>query len=102
MTSGHQTGKHRTALGLEQYEAAYVLRTSENDIRNRLRRGDLSGTRTGRRLCVDAEDVARRIAGDELAVLVLRRLMEGRVAAPRAWEPTVPAPDILLSLKELM
>jgi len=92
----------RPRLALEQHEAAYVLRTSENDVRNRLRRGALRGTRTGRRLCVDADDVARQLAGDELALLVLRRLMEGRLTAPRNWDPAVVAPDLLVSLTELV
>lgn len=89
-------------LALEQHEAAYVLRISENDVRNRLRRGELTSTRTGRRTCVDADDVARKIAGDDLALLILRRVMEGRLTVPRNSDPAVPAPDLLLSLTELI
>lgn len=89
-------------LALEQHEAAYVLRISENDVRNRLRRGALKSTRIGQRMCVDADDVADQIADDELALLILRRLMEGRLDAPRNWDPAVPAPDLLLSLTDLL
>ena len=88
-------------LVLEQHEAAYVLRISENDVRNRLRRGALKGTPLGQRMCVDADDVVRRIADDDLALLILRRLMEGRLTAPRNWDPAVPAPDVLASLTGL-
>jgi hypothetical protein len=89
-------------LALAQHEAAYVLRISENEVRNRLRRGALRGTRSGRQLCVDADELARQIAGDELALLVLRRVMAGRLEVPRNWDPSVPAPDLLASLNQLM
>ena len=95
-------GRAALRLALEQHEAAYVLRISENDVRNRLRRGALKGTRLGQRMCVDADDVAVRIAGDDLALLILRRLMDGRLTAPRNWDPAVPAPDLLVSLTDLL
>ena len=85
-------------LVLEQFEAAYVLRISENDVPSRLRRGALKGRRLGQRMCVNAADVARRIADDDLALLILRRLMEGRLTTPRNRDPAVPAPDVLASL----
>ena len=102
MTGRRETPGVGPRLALEQYEAAYVLRTSENDVRNRLRRGALRGTRTGRRLCVDADDVARQIADDDLALLILRHVMDGRLTVPRSWDPTVPAPDLLASLNQLV
>jgi len=93
ITNSHDAPCTVRRLALEQYEAAYVLRTSENDVRNRLRRGELNGTRTGRRTCVAADDVARKIAGDELALLILPRVMEGRLTVPRNSDPAVPAPN---------
>ena len=53
-------------------------------------------------MCVDAEDVAREIADDELALVIRRRLMEGRPTAPRNWDPAAPAPDLLVSLTDLL
>ena len=102
MTYSHDAPCTGRRLALEQYEAAYVLRISENDVRNRLRRTVLKSTRIGQRMCVDADDVARQIADDDLALLVLQRLMEGRLTAPRNGDPAVPAPDVLVSLTDLL
>jgi hypothetical protein len=96
------SGRTALRLALEQHEAAYVLRISENDVRSRLRRGALKGTRLGQRMCVDADDVATRLGDDDLALLILRRLMEGRLTAPRNWDPAVPAPDLLVSRTDLL
>lgn len=83
MTPPRDGDRSAPRLALAQNEAADVLRISENEVRDGLRRRALRGIRSGRQLCVDADEFARQIAGDELALLVLRRVMGGRLEMPR-------------------
>lgn len=78
---------------LHPREVAFVLRRSEREVRNMLRRGALPIAWAGRRRRVDVEDLAERIAGDELALQALGLLAEGRLRLsrdPGAW-PTLSA-----------
>lgn len=105
-------------LGLRAYEAAFVLRVSERDVQNRLRRseraitkgatrekhlerGDLFCIRVGRARRVDIESVAAAVAGDKLGLFVLAALVEGRIQAIRAADPSQLAPSMLLVVDRL-
>lgn len=88
-------------LALKPFEAAFVLRCSERDIRNMLRRGELGLTHVGRLRYVEAAALAARVEKDELAAHFLSALLEGRFRAPRAKSPDLAAPSLASSLYRL-
>lgn len=97
---------------LRPHEAAFVLRCSELDVRNMLRRGERYARAgqdpeaiiargalpvavvAGRRRA-EISAVACRAGDDELALLVLASIIEGRLAAPRARSAAESAPDLV-------
>jgi excisionase family DNA binding protein len=79
-------GRRRVALvhgSLQAHEAAFVLRCSEREVRNMLRRGALPAAWVGRLRRVDVVELAERLAGDELALQALGLIAEGRLRVPR-------------------
>src|SRR4051812_44952533 len=78
---------------LHPHEAAFVLRCSERDVRNMLRRGALPIVWAGRRRRIDVVELAERLGDDELALQALGLLAEGRLCLPRgaAERPTLSA-----------
>lgn len=109
-------GRRRTELRklhLKPHEAAFVLRRSEVDVRNKLRRGErlaakgatadeivgsgalpvsYAGTRARR---ADITGVVARLGDDLLALEMLAAIVERRIDAPRAVTPDALAPDLL-------
>lgn len=64
-------------------------------------RGALPVALVGGRRRADITAVARVAAEDELALVVLAAIVEGRVPAPRADSPDQRAPDLLTVISRL-
>ena len=107
-----------TITALKPHEAAFVLRRSEADIKNMLRRGEryaragespetivtrgaLPVARIAGKRCADIASVALAADGDELALVVLACIVERRLRAPRASMATESAPDLITVINRL-
>ena len=86
---------------LRVYEAAFVARRPEKDIRNMLRRGALTTVPAGRNRCVDPQELADLIADDPLASEILRGILDGRVEALRAVHPSLDPPSLVWAIHAL-
>jgi hypothetical protein len=86
---------------LKPYEAAFVLRCSENAVRRQLRRGELTRLWDGRRLSVGVLELAQRLKDDLLALEMLNALAEGWFVAPRNFSPKLPAPPLSIGIGQL-
>lgn len=101
-----------TRNAIRPHEAAFVLRCSEREVRNRLRRGEryaeagntaadivqrgaLVSTRVGGRRLVELTSIAACLESDGLALAVLDAIVERRLRAPRSASPAQIAPDLL-------
>jgi hypothetical protein len=80
---------------LRVYEVAFVVRRSEQEIRNMLRRVAFRPAGGGRTRCVDPREVAELVAEDQLALAVLAAIVEGRLEAPKAVHPTFDPPPLI-------
>jgi hypothetical protein len=88
-------------ISLKPYEAAFVLRSSEAEVRRQLRRGELTPSWQGRRLCVAVRELAQRAEDDLLALEVLAALAEDWFVAPRNFSPKLPAPPLSVGVTQL-
>jgi len=86
---------------LKPYEAAFVLRSSEAEVRRQLRRGELTPVWHGRILCVGVLELAQRLEDDLLALEILVALAEGWFIAPRNFSPKLPAPPLYDNVYQL-
>src|SRR5579884_3017902 len=103
---------------LAPHEAAFVLRCSEREVRNMLRRGERYASRgqdaegivaqgalpvalVGGRRRADIAVVARLAAHDDLALAALAAIVERRLHVPRAASADDPAPDLVTVISRL-
>jgi hypothetical protein len=90
---------NRTSV--KPFEAAFVLRCSEAEVRRMTKRGELHARWAGNRCEVDGVDLAERLGGDQLASSVLAAILGGDLDAPRAATPASDAPSLTLAIPAL-
>lgn len=102
-------------LHLRPYELAFLTRGSEHEVKLRIRRGrrladeglthdeilERGAIAIASGTSVPVGLAAELLEGDELALLVLAAIAEGRVSAPRARSPKEQAPDLLSVVSKL-
>src|SRR5947209_14322958 len=74
-----RTGDQPQRVWLEPHEAAFVLQKSVSEILRMLRSGQLRDVRCARRRGIDAEQLARLLAGRWLALQALEAVRAGRL-----------------------
>jgi hypothetical protein len=83
------------------HEAAFLLRVSENEIRRRIERGDLTGTWAGAHRRVAVQGVRDRLRNDKLAMLALEHVLGEKLQVPRAPRPSQAPPPMSTIAREL-
>ena len=68
-------------VAITPFEAAFVLGTSEREVRNMLRRGALADVSSARTRLIDPNELAGLIEGRPIELHTLAELLEGRVTA---------------------
>lgn len=90
----------RRRTTLLPHEAAHVLQLPVRNVRNLIRRGDLSDAGVDRFRRVAPDEVAQRLGGQPLAHQVLAAILDGRIHIGRV-DPDAAPSSLLESWKSL-
>ena len=92
---------HEPRVLLRPFEAAYVLQISLTEVRNRLRRRchepRLVPIHAGNRVFVSADELAKRVRDDRLALEVLAAILDGRLTIPKPRSDVILPPSLISS-----